>query len=570
MDFELRRAREKLEREQKERKERAKLKIEREKKAKQEALRQREALEAAQRARRLDAAEAEAKANQQMEEDRLVGRGVIFSRMLEAMPYQGNGDKIKLPPSCFSELSEQGAFDKGPLHFSLSVIVKDDLSETMNSGSQNRRTTHAGVLEFTADEGSVGVPPHVWSNLFPAETSMLPMVEVRYVWLPKGTFAKLQPDEYGFSDIPNHKAVLETSLRQHATLSEGDMLRVNHGVLTYNLRVLELKPSSSVSVLETDIEVDIIGSDSNPEKANHQVLRPLTFGKSESGAVEEGNYMYYKFVIDDGTWNRISPGDAKIEIRIEPQTQDGDCDIYVSKHPLLFPTQHQHGWSSHDVGSKVLILSSKDLSLGPGTYSIGIYGFKGKTKYQASVNIQDNLKPKVGQQAVSSSSTIDADTVECSNCKHYIPLRTIALHEAYCRRHNIVCQHAGCGVVLRIEEAKNHVHCKKCGNAFQQGEIEKHMKVFHEPLQCPCGIVLEKEQMVQHQSSECPLRLVICRFCGDMVQAGTSAADIRDRLRGLSEHESLCGSRTAPCDSCGRSVMLKDMDVHHVAVHQKS
>ena len=75
---------------------------------------------------------------------------------------------------------------------------------------------------------------------------------------------------------------------------------------------------------------------------------------------------------------------------------------------------------------------------------------------------------------------------------------------------------------------------------------------------------------VQHQSSECALRLVTCRFCGDMVQAGSLAADTRDRLRGLSEHESLCGSRTAPCDSCGRSVMLKEMDIHQVAVHQKS
>lgn len=75
---------------------------------------------------------------------------------------------------------------------------------------------------------------------------------------------------------------------------------------------------------------------------------------------------------------------------------------------------------------------------------------------------------------------------------------------------------------------------------------------------------------VQHQSSECPMRLVTCRFCGDMVQAGASAADARDRLRGLSEHESLCGSRTAPCDSCGRAVMLKEMDIHQIAVHQKN
>ncbi|XP_020097602.1 TRAF-type zinc finger domain-containing protein 1-like [Ananas comosus] len=102
--------------------------------------------------------------------------------------------------------------------------------------------------------------------------------------------------------------------------------------------------------------------------------------------------------------------------------------------------------------------------------------------------------------------------------------RTIVIHEAYCIRHNLVCQHEGCGVVLR-----------------------KHMKVFHEPLHCPCGVVLEKEEMVQHQSSICPLRLIVCRFCRDMVQAGTEPLDARDRLRGLSERESICGSRTYPC-----------------------
>ena len=55
MDFELRAAREKLERDQRERKERAKARLERERRAKAEAARQREAVEAAQRAKRLDA-----------------------------------------------------------------------------------------------------------------------------------------------------------------------------------------------------------------------------------------------------------------------------------------------------------------------------------------------------------------------------------------------------------------------------------------------------------------------------------------------------------------------------------
>ncbi|PKI54366.1 hypothetical protein CRG98_025252 [Punica granatum] len=393
MDFELRRAREKLEREQRERKERAKARLERERKAKDETRKLREALEVVQRSRRIDAMEAQQKAEQMMQESLLAGKGIVFYRLLEAVPYHGAGDKIKLPPSTFTELSDQGAFDKGPIYFRLSVVQQEGPSDMNVDGKEDARTTHSGVLEFTADEGSVGLPPHVWNNLF--------------------------------------------------------------------------------------------GADSHAASANRLV---------------------------------------------------------------------------------------EDKNLTAGTYSIGVYGFKGTTRFRISVAVEDNIKRTVGQQAASSSSSIEIemDTVECRNCKRYIPSRTIALHEAYCSRHNIVCQHAGCGIVLRIEEAKDHVHCEKCGQAFHRGEMEKHMKVFHEPLSCPCGVVLEKEQMVGHQASVCPLRLITCRFCGDMVQAGNSAMDIRDKLRGLSEHESICGSRTAPCDSCGRSVMLKDMDIHQIAVHQKN
>ncbi|KAJ7960357.1 ubiquitin fusion degradation protein 1 [Quillaja saponaria] len=569
MDFELRRAREKLDREQKDRKEKAWLRLQKERKAKEEAKKQREAIEAAQRSRRLDAAEAQLKADQQLEENVLAGRGISFYRVLEAVPYQGNGDKIKLPTSCFSELSDQGALDKGPMYFQLSVVHQEGSSAMKVDDRENKGTTHSGVLEFTADEGSVGLPPHVWYNLFAEGTSKTPLIEVRYVWLPKGTYAKLQPERLGFSDLPNHKAILETSLRQHATLSQGDILTVNYGDLAYKLRVLELKPSSSVSVLETDVEVDIVGSETTSERTDQHVLKPLVFGTSESGVVEEGKFIYYKFTIDNDTWEIIAAGNARVEVKLEADTDGGDTDIFISRHPLIFPNLHQHEWSSHDIGSKSLILSSKDTSLGEGTYSIGVYGFRGTTRYKILVTIQDEANHKVGQQVSSSMSSMEMDTEQCRNCKRYIPSRTIALHEAYCSRHNVVCQHAGCGVVLRVEEAKSHIHCDKCGQAFQQGEMEKHMKVFHEPFHCPCGILLEKEQMVQHQASHCPLRLITCRFCGDMVPGGSSAMDIRDKLRGLSEHESICGSRTTPCDSCGRSVMLKDMDIHQIAVHQK-
>lgn len=569
MEFELRAARAKLEKEQKERKEKARLKLERERKSKEEAIRQREAIEAAQRIRRLDAAQAQFKADQMMEESLISGKGVVFHRILDAVPYQGSGDKIKLPSSCFTELSDQGVLDKGPMYFRLSKLYQEGALVSEPTGQENRET-HCGVLEFTAPEGSVQLPPHVWSNLFPVSAPTNPLIEVQYVRLPKGVYAKLQPDGRGFSDIPNHKAVLETCLRQHATLSQGDVVIVNHGELTFKLQVLELKPSSSVSVLETDIEVDIEGSDSILDRTDQHVLVPLVLGKQESGYIEEGKYAYYKFSVDQIIGEKIASEVAVIVVKVETENDVGDTDLYVSKHPVIFPNQHQHEWSSHDMGSKVLIISPKDRTAVAGTYSIGVFGFKGSSSYKISVAIQENIDRPMGEVAGCSSSTVDVNSVECHNCHHYIPSRSIALHEAYCARHNVHCQHNGCSVVLRREEAANHVHCEKCGKAFQQREIEKHMKVFHEPLYCSCGVVLEKEAMVRHQTSDCPLRLVTCRFCGDMVQAGNSASDTRDRLRGLSEHESVCGSRTAPCDSCGRSVMLKEMDIHQVAVHQRS
>lgn len=569
MDFELRAAREKLERDQRERKERAKARLERERKAKAEAARQREAIEAAQRAKRLDAARARLEAEQQAEESLLLGNGILFSRTLEALPYNGFGDKIKLPSSCFTELSDQGALDKGPMYFRLSKIDDSGPPGSDATAKQERQTTHSGVLEFTAKEGSVELPPHVWSNLFSGDSPDVPLIEVCYVSLPKGTYAKLQPDGMGFSDIPNHKAVLETTLRRHATLSEGDIITVNYGELSYKLRILELKPASSVSVLDTDIEVDIEGSESvSDSNKNQHVLMPLVLGKAESGIVEEGKFNYYKFSIDDTISEKVATGFLNIEVKIEADTCNGDTNIYASRHPLVFPTQHRHEWSSHETGSKVLILKPKDPSLVAGTYSVGVFGFKGLAKYDISVAVKDNSRQRVGEQA-NFSSQVDADSVECQNCKHFISARSIIIHEAYCIRHNVLCKHDGCGVVLRKEEAADHVHCGKCRQAFQQAEIEKHMKVFHEPLHCPCGVVLEKEEMIQHQSSNCPLRLITCRYCGDMVQAGNEPVDARDRLRGLSEHESICGSRTAPCDSCGRSVMLKEMDIHVIAVHQK-
>jgi hypothetical protein len=48
------------------------------------------------------------------------------------------------------KMSDEGAFDKGPLYFQLSVVHQEGSSEMKASDEESCRTTHSGVLEFTA------------------------------------------------------------------------------------------------------------------------------------------------------------------------------------------------------------------------------------------------------------------------------------------------------------------------------------------------------------------------------------------------------------------------------------
>ncbi|KAI5062303.1 hypothetical protein GOP47_0022842 [Adiantum capillus-veneris] len=575
MDFELKAAKAKWEREQKQRKEEAKAKLQREKKAKEEAARLREALETAQTQRRLQEAQAVAAEKLQEERDSFDGDGIRFNVVLQATQVAGDGDKIKLPPSAFEHLSSQGALEKGPMFFEIALNIESPTATASEEWPDaiDNKITHCGVLEFTAPEGFAELPPHVWSNAGLSDLPLkeCPYVRIRYMRLPKCTFAKLQPDNSDFADVPNHKAVLETKLRQHATLSEGDFLVIQHEGVEYKMCVSDLKPSANVSVLETDMEVDVV---SIPGMASHGRLSALELGKPQSGCVEEGSYVYYKFAVDVKVLEALNRGDMNLIVHLEIN-EDGkgsDADLYVAAHPVLFPSQHQHQWASHDLGSKIIHLTGREKPLSSGSYSIAVYGYRGRAMYKVWVQTQPT-GPVTGQRVGLASREMEGGSAlqpgfeVCENCRQVIPSRTAALHEAYCRRHNIVCTHPGCGVVLRQEEFKKHVHCSKCGQSLQQEELEKHLKVYHEPQVCRCGATLERDDMVKHQASNCPLRTIMCRFCGDMVQAGKEAENFRDRLRGLTQHESQCGSRTSPCEVCGRAIMLKEMDLHRAAAH---
>ncbi|KAG0180297.1 ubiquitin fusion degradation protein [Apophysomyces sp. BC1021] len=166
-----------------------------------------------------------------------------------AMMQQGNerenvnyGGKIILPQSALEKLSQ--------LHISYPMLFQ------LSSPSEKTHT-HAGVLEFIAEEGRVYLPQWMMETLRMEPGSM---IVVKNTTLPLGSFVKIQPQSTDFLDISDHRAVLENALRNFSTLTLGDMTQINYNDKVYEIKVLDVKPNfeehSGISIVETDLEVD--------------------------------------------------------------------------------------------------------------------------------------------------------------------------------------------------------------------------------------------------------------------------------------------------------------------------
>lgn len=251
MDLDARGA--KWKREEQRRREQAKRKLQSEQLRRAAAERARQELEAVQARRRQEQLQEAALAEERaLEEQRITG-GIKYLERLRPVPTAGDGDKIALPVSALEQLNPQNAHELGVFTF--------ELSWSPLAGDATARTTHAGVLEFVAEEGTVGLPPKVAASLFRTDDGaarhVLPeTIQVKFVRLEKGKFASLQPRGDGFGEREiDFKQILERSLKAHTTLTVGDVLFVRHGKETFEVAVTELQPERAVNILNTDLEV---------------------------------------------------------------------------------------------------------------------------------------------------------------------------------------------------------------------------------------------------------------------------------------------------------------------------
>jgi len=154
-------------------------------------------------------------------------------------------DRIILPESSLAALTQLDAFSKGIFMFKISAE------------SNGTTDTHCGVREFSAPAGSVGLPIKVAESLLRAHEPSLSTEDlhlrlgkicVKYVRLPKARFARLQPLKNLFNSVSAVKEVLESNLRYHTTLSDGDIVTVWHRGTAHVLRVVSISESSQSDV----------------------------------------------------------------------------------------------------------------------------------------------------------------------------------------------------------------------------------------------------------------------------------------------------------------------------------
>ncbi|GMH35773.1 hypothetical protein BSKO_03641 [Bryopsis sp. KO-2023] len=186
-------------------------------------------------------------------------RGVFWEKRYVAVPIPDSmgaekgikrvSDKILLPSSVSNDLMDQGSSRNGAMLFEVAT--------------PSGRSTHAGLLEFTAAEGTVGLPRKVIRSLWGPEGECSGTVTVSYKRLEDGKYARFQPVRYGFHEAigDEMRSVLEGALMTHCTLTEGDYLELHHNGVLHELKVVELEPRSAVSVMDTDLEVDVTPSE---------------------------------------------------------------------------------------------------------------------------------------------------------------------------------------------------------------------------------------------------------------------------------------------------------------------
>lgn len=361
-------------------------------------------------------------------------------------------------------------------------------------------------------------------------------------------------------------------------------MEINFNGNTHLVDVVSLKPSKSVSIIDTEMEVEI----EMPfiAKAEEETIEIVKSDKEIKSSIQVNHWRYFKLFLTENQLENVKSFKENLEFHLKITNYfitGGDTKLYVSFSNC--PTTFDHFKVSEFTGGNHLItnLSKNDFRNHPeilATFKsengifIGLhpnfaaidFEFQVKIK-KAEENVDVKRENNPTEEKINSTLPVDENFVFCSNCQKHIPKQGENLHFSFCQRNNVRCE--VCGKISLKNQMQFHKHCPAAPDcqfvADSSETVEKHFSVFHSKKTCElCSKQYNSlVQLREHQEKYCFFRKIKCRFCGDIVLSEGEPDDFRDTYYwGLSKHEGICGSKTVNCNFCNKSIRMKELDIH--------
>lgn len=151
-----------------------------------------------------------------------------------------SSNKILLPPSVLYELNQQDLSDN--------IMFFKVSNKELNFGIV------CGVQEFSSPPGICHIPYHIMEHIGIKEAQE---VEIEKVSLDQGSYIKLRPHKTAFINLSNPKEILEKVMSSdYPVVSQGQTIEIYYEEIKYLIDIVETKPDVSISIINTDINID--------------------------------------------------------------------------------------------------------------------------------------------------------------------------------------------------------------------------------------------------------------------------------------------------------------------------
>ena len=163
-----------------------------------------------------------------------------------------NSSKVILPENVFKKhLNQTQNINNSPAIYSIRKIIDDTNEEEVLMN----KIVYCGVIKYI-EENMVYLPNQIANELCLQQEDK---IIVESITLPKGTFAKLKPLDEKLIDLLIEgwdDAFKDQLQKRNDCLTEDTTISINLFDEEFNFDVISLKPSISISLFETDLELE--------------------------------------------------------------------------------------------------------------------------------------------------------------------------------------------------------------------------------------------------------------------------------------------------------------------------